>query len=146
MQLWAVLAFTKWLNCPAHCQQTSDFEIGTCISQLCKGLLTEFDSRCSLKYRGISLPKYQPLASMVEQKLLLAARTVTASHRPSPNAHWTLQQTLLIGLQVLIPPLRGETYWNMKLTPTKGASMTLFLSLKPFCTLHQTTTSSRMVM
>lgn len=125
-QLWAILSYTKWLECGSGIAAAGSPQLASCIGQLCRGLLIDFDARSSKKYRGATLPNYHAIAESAKRELLSAVYLIEHSQAVSSQKCWKLQQALLVALQILLPPLRGETYWDLTMTPTKTSSMTVY--------------------
>ena len=122
LQIWSVVAFSKWLH-PATGEPLEAALVTKSAGQLCKDLLSEADSRRSKRYKAMKLPEYSPLLKKVESVLQESCQELSSNDPPLPVNAWRLQQALLIGLQVLMPPLRGKTYWDLRTSETETGSM-----------------------
>ena len=122
-QIWAVLAFTKWLHPYKEITSYESSDLTKSAAKLCGSLVADRDSKISARDANNVPPDFSNLVRKVKAELQLAMLVVSSAGLKEDSKLWRLQQAVVVALQVLLPPLRGKTYWDLQLLPSKHSSM-----------------------
>jgi hypothetical protein len=105
MQVLNVVTFARW-KCPG---QT---ELIESLHMVSVGIMNRLGAKQSQRYWGKNFPEFQVVAKKVHAKCTEFVRS--AGQAPvSPADRKTLQQLLIVGFQVLLPPMRGKPFYTL---------------------------------
>lgn len=137
-QGWNLLNFTKWL---CHGTPKGTYELAALtknIRTLCRTLMHHKDSREPAQPAVTATSQHGNLVKTVGSFLRQWYDFLEPLQSGANGQQLlTFQGALVIGLQVLIPPIRGKPFWNLHLDQGIGKSMytSCSLSHQPFVRL-----------
>lgn len=134
LQVWNIQAFSRWLlgsNIPAYestdiCKDLKSLASKAVIYSVTalhlSSLVETSEERHRVRYTEMELPAYAEVLGRVIRlyDFLCENGMQVASKKESC---WIVQKALVLGLQTLVPPLRGRPYWDLKVFDDEKSSM-----------------------
>lgn len=110
-QIMNIQTFGRWFFSPQGKEDFEKSQFSQKLRGLALGLTSTRDRAYGSRYLQMELPTYKE----VLQKVCSAFEKVVdaeGENRPNEARAWEVQETLLLALQTLLPPMRGRPFWG----------------------------------
>lgn len=125
--MYNIITFGRWYHADYTRMVKSRQEFESIPTQknlqgLCTSLTDTRDLKYGSRYLRMDMPAYGDLLKNVKEA---CGNLIFESKRSRPNEPlaWNFQKTVAVAAQTLLPPMRGEPFWDLQLTDDYKNSM-----------------------